>query len=214
MGRRLRRDLLALAAVLVAYYAAPVGELPSPVALVVSVIGLLVGLAVLVHLIIRQVRLLVDDTPDEPVVQLDALVLLVFVIVPLFSLGYFGLERADSSQFAELVTKTDSLYFTLSTLATVGFGDVHATGQLARVIVMIQMAFDLVFVAAILSVLSSRIRQRAAARCAPRMRPAPSAPRTRATAARRAARVRTPAASRPPSPCRGCRRGRRGTRRW
>lgn len=164
MARRLRRDLLALTAVLVAYYAVPVGELPSAGGAVLSVLGLLVGLAVLVRLIVRQVRLLVDDRPDSEAVQIDALVLLIFVIVPVFALGYFGLERAAPDQFAELSTKTDSLYFTLSTLATVGFGDVHATGQVARGLVIVQMTFDLVFVAAVVSVLGAHVRERAATR--------------------------------------------------
>jgi voltage-gated potassium channel len=162
MGKRLRRDFLAFIAVLIAYYAAPIGELPSRVGIVFSVLGLLVGLTILVWLIIRQVRLLVDTDPDDTSVQADSLILLVFVIVPLFSIGYLALSKASPSEFADLSTKTDSLYFTLSTLATVGFGDVHAVGQLARVLVMIQMVFDLVFVAAVVSVLSSHIRQRAA----------------------------------------------------
>ena len=90
--------------------------------------------------------------------------LVVFVVVPLFSLGYYGIEQGDASQFADLATKTDALYFTLSTLATVGFGDVHATGQLARALVSLQIVFDLVFVAALISVLTTQLRARAAAR--------------------------------------------------
>ena len=40
----------------------------------------------------------------------------------------------------------DALYFTMSTIATVGFGDVHATGQAARVVVTLQIFLDLIFV--------------------------------------------------------------------
>ena len=163
MARRVRRDLLALIGVLVAYYAAPVGGLSDSVAAIaLSVVGLLAGLAALVWVILREVRTLVRTSLDDPAVQVDGLVLLVFVVVPLFALGYFALESADPDQFAELATKTDALYFTLSTLATVGFGDVHATGQLGRGLVIVQITFDLVFVAAVVSVLSTHIRRRAA----------------------------------------------------
>ena len=163
MARRVRRDLLALMGVLVAYYAAPVGGLSDSVAAIaLSVVGLLAGLAALVWVILREVRTLVRTSLDDPAVQVDGLVLLVFVVVPLFALGYFALESADPDQFADLATKTDALYFTLSTLATVGFGDVHATGQLGRGLVILQMTFDLVFVAAVVSVLSTHIRRRAA----------------------------------------------------
>jgi voltage-gated potassium channel len=62
----------------------------------------------------------------------------------------------------DLHTRTDALYFTLSTLTTIGFGDVHAVGQVARVLVIVQMIFDVVFVAAVAATLrghlSSRIR--------------------------------------------------------
>lgn len=163
MAKRVRRDLLALVAVLVSYYAAPVGEISTTAgAIALSVLGLLGGLVVVAWLIVRQARRLVDSVPDDPNVRADALLLLIFVIVPLFSLGYFALEQADAGQFADLETKTDALYFTLSTLATVGFGDVHAVAQVARVVVMIQIAFDLVFVAAVVSVVSAHIRERRA----------------------------------------------------
>lgn len=48
----------------------------------------------------------------------------------------------------------------MTTLATVGYGDVHPTGQMARVLVTVQMAFNLVFIGALLSVLSDQMRRR------------------------------------------------------
>lgn len=164
MAKRIRRDLLALASVLVAYYAAPVGNLSDSVASVtLSVVGLLAGLVALMWLIIRQVRVLFSTALDDPAAQVDGLVLLLFVVVPMFALGYFALVSADAGQFAGLATKTDALYFALSTLATVGFGDVHAAGQVARALVIVQMAFDLVFIAAVASALTTHVRRRAAA---------------------------------------------------
>lgn len=72
-------------------------------------------------------------------------------------------------QFASLHTKTDALYFNVSTVATVGFGDVHAVGQLARGAVTIQIVFNLVFLGAAVGVISSRVRARASQRAqAPR----------------------------------------------
>jgi hypothetical protein len=128
------------------------------------VLGLLGGVSLLAWLMVRQVQRLVRSAPGDESVRLDSLIFLIYVVVPMFALGYFALQHNDSAQFASLTTKTDALYFTLSTLATVGFGDVHATGQLARGLVAIQIAFDLVFVAALVSVLTSQIRDRAASR--------------------------------------------------
>ena len=56
----------------------------------------------------------------------------------------------------------DALYFTMSTIATVGFGDVHATGQVARVVVTVQIFLDLIFVGLVARIiLPTLARQRA-----------------------------------------------------
>ncbi len=59
-----------------------------------------------------------------------------------------------------MTTKTDALYFTVSTLATVGFGDVHATAQLSRALVIIQIVFNLAFVGTLVSLLTRLIHER------------------------------------------------------
>ena len=161
---RIGRAALALVGVIVAYYAIPVGEVPSSWDIVFASVGLLAGVGVLVWVTVRQLRVLENYQAGDPSVRLDVLALVVFIVVPLFALGYYALEQGDSAQFAEMSTKTDALYFTVSTLGTVGFGDVHATGQLARGLVTFQIAFDLVFVAALVSVLTTQFRARAAER--------------------------------------------------
>jgi hypothetical protein len=158
---RARRAVLGLVSVLVVYYAVPIGKLPSGRGVVLSALGLLGGATLLAWLIVRQVRRLMRATAGESV-RLDGLILLVFVVVPTFALGNFALETSDASQFEGLETKTDALYMTLSTLATVGFGDVHAAGQLARALVSVQIVFNLVFVAALVSLVTGEIRERAA----------------------------------------------------
>ena len=65
-------------------------------------------------------------------------------------------------EFVSLETKTDALYFALTTLATVGFGDVHAEGQIARTLVIIQMVFNVVVLTrAAQALLASRAVRRA-----------------------------------------------------
>ena len=61
--------------------------------------------------------------------------MLIVLLVMAFSLTFFLLELASPGQIEELHTRTDALYFTLSTMATVGYGDVHAVGQAARALV-------------------------------------------------------------------------------
>jgi hypothetical protein len=63
-----------------------------------------------------------------------------------------------------LQTRTDSLYFTMVTMATIGFGDIHAQGQIARVLVMVLIVFNFVFVGALVSILTGRVHARVEAR--------------------------------------------------
>ena len=152
------RGALTLAAVILAYYAVPVGQRESTLEVVVGLLGLLVGIGFLAWRIVVQVRRQLD-AGGETFVRVQSLVLLLYLVVPIFALGYFMIESSAEDQFAEMQTKTDALYFTMSTLGTVGFGDVHATGQLARALVTIQIAFNLVFVATLVTVLSTRVRR-------------------------------------------------------
>lgn len=161
-AHRAGRGGLSLVSVLAVYYAVPVGALPSGIGIVISVTALLAGVTLLAWLTVRQAQRLLRRSGEEAV-RLDSLVFLVVVVVPMFALGFFALAQADPDQFASLDTKTDALYFALSTLATVGFGDVHATGQLARGLVTLQIAFDVVIVATLVSLLTAQIRERAAA---------------------------------------------------
>jgi voltage-gated potassium channel len=111
--------------------------------------------AVLAFLIVRQLRLEVERGPDY---RVDGLVASVMAVIVVFSLAYYIMAERNPSQIAGLHTRIDALYFTVSTLATVGFGDVHATGQAARVMVLLQMFFNVVFITTAATLLSGRVR--------------------------------------------------------
>jgi voltage-gated potassium channel len=93
-------------------------------------------------------------------VRIRGLILLLTLTVLFFSWADESVARLPG-QFAELQTKTDALYFNISTLATVGFGDVHPVGQLARAAVTLQVVFNLVFLGAALSLITGFFRDRA-----------------------------------------------------
>ena len=68
------------------------------------------------------------ESTNETAIRLEALVAVLYAFIVFMSLVYLGLGL-QPGQFAGLHTRVDALYFTMSTIATVGFGDVHATGQ-------------------------------------------------------------------------------------
>jgi len=96
-------------------------------------------------------------------VRMRGLVLLLVLTVLFFSWCDESVARLPG-QFADLHTKTDALYFNVSTIATVGFGDVHPVGQLARVAVTVQIVFNLVFLGAAVTMISGFLRERARSR--------------------------------------------------
>ena len=91
------------------------------------------------------------------------------MVVVFFAFGYYLLARHDPHPGrAGLHTRIDALYFAMSTMSTIGFGDVHAAGQAARVLVIAQIVFDLVFVGAAASLVTAHLRQVGSAQRKPR----------------------------------------------
>jgi voltage-gated potassium channel len=138
----------------VIYYVLPVPRLKSEASWSV-LFG--VGLGVLgVLIVVSIVRLLRAGERA----RVRALILLLSITVFFFS--YVDVVLAEiPGQFISLHTKTDGVYFSVSTLATVGFGDVHANGQLARVAVTLQIVFNLVFLGTAVATISGMWRERA-----------------------------------------------------
>jgi voltage-gated potassium channel len=163
MRRPAIRSFAGLFLLLAIYYAVPEGLFPSAVAAALSLVALVGGGTFMAWLIVGQIKRQLRAADDEGV-QMQSLLLLAYLGVIVFALGYFFLARSTDDQFAGLRTKTDALYFTVTTLGTVGFGDVHPTGQAARAIVTAQIVFNLVFLGSLARLLTGQIQERAAAR--------------------------------------------------
>jgi len=118
------------------------------------------GLAVLGLLIVVAIQRLLRASEQA---RIRALVLLLVLSELFFSWCDDSIARLPG-QFADLHTKTDALYFSVSTLSTVGFGDVHATGQLARAAVTLQIVFNLVFIGTAVATITGFMRERATRR--------------------------------------------------
>src|SRR3954471_4040351 len=125
-------------------------------------VGALIGSAAVISLLpltVRRIQSLV--TSEQPMVDVaEGLVILLGMLVTGFAAVYYGMNR-DGTQFHGLVDRVDSIYFTVTTLSTVGFGDITASADTARIIVTVQMLFDLVYIGLTVRVLSSVARRRA-----------------------------------------------------
>jgi hypothetical protein len=145
-----------LVVVLVLYFTVPVTlELGASdiVQLVVSLVALvLLGIAVL-----SEVRLQLVDADR----RIDGLVLAMMVSVLGFALGFYVMAERSPGQISGIDTRLDALYFTMTTLLTIGFGDIYAAGQAARALVLVQMVFNVVIIATAASTINSRVRSKA-----------------------------------------------------
>lgn len=96
------------------------------------------------------------DTEGHPG---PGIVLLSWASLLLFASSYTALATVPG-QFHGLQTRIDALYFTIITLATIGYGDITPTGQLSRVIVLLQVLYSFAFLAAGFTALTTRMRQK------------------------------------------------------
>jgi voltage-gated potassium channel Kch len=79
--------------------------------------------------------------------------------VLVFAGAYHALGR-EPGQFDGLTTRIDALYFTIVTLATVGYGDITPKGQSARLVAILQILYTFVFLTAAATALSRWLRTR------------------------------------------------------
>lgn len=100
----------------------------------------------------RQVRRQLGIAPDTGSSLLGLAVALVAGLMA-FALADYVIVVSDPTQFSGLHTRIDALYFALATLTTIGYGDVHAQGQLARAVVIVQMVFSVGIIATGVSLL-------------------------------------------------------------
>ncbi|MFR9674896.1 potassium channel family protein [Streptomyces sp. TR06-5] len=83
--------------------------------------------------------------------------LLICLTVLVFAAAYFNLAE-EPGEFRGIATRLDALYFTVVTLATLGYGDIVPSGQTARLLVLVQLVYNLVFLTAAAAAFSSRFR--------------------------------------------------------
>jgi hypothetical protein len=106
---------------------------------------LVIGLLALTGLVVLQVRSIVLS-PFPRLRAVEALAISVPLFLLLFAATYAVMSTISVDDFSEPLTRTDALYFSITVFTTVGFGDITAKAEAARLVVTAQMVADVVIV--------------------------------------------------------------------
>jgi len=123
-----------------------------------TAVRLVVGLLIVAGVVVWGVRTIAGSRyPGVRAAEALALVLPFFLL--LFASTYFVLERNSAASFTQPLTRTDALYFTVTVFSTVGFGDITAKSEAARIVLIVQMLADLAFLGAVVRVLLGAVQR-------------------------------------------------------
>ena len=122
-----------------------------------DLVALFVGIGIFVALIMLQTRAIMRS-PYPRLTAITALAFSIPLFVLSFSVVYFLMERSAPQAFTEPMTRLDALYFTVTVLSTVGFGDIAASSEAARAVTTVQMVADLVLIGFVVRVMLNAVQ--------------------------------------------------------
>jgi hypothetical protein len=142
--RAVVRVTVALAVMLVLYAVLPLSRTSTvSSALLAAAFAALLAFAIV---FLRQVRRILRS-PYPLVAGAEAMVFILAAFVVGFALIYVTLATADPEAFSQPLNRVAAIYFAITVLTTVGFGDIAPVGDVARIVVSVQMVADLVLIA-------------------------------------------------------------------
>ncbi len=155
--REIVRMVIRVAATFVAlflvYYMLPARSRTGGVALLGLAVSILLFALIVVWLVRRIMR---ADFPGLRVIEVLALIIPLFLF--LFATTYLAMSRGSIVSFSEPLSHTGALYFAITVISTVGFGDITPATDAARMVVGLQMVLDMVLIGAVVRVVIGAAR--------------------------------------------------------
>ena len=158
-----------VAALVALYYLLPLDHSSTPAAVAMLIIGLVAFMA----LVTFHVRSIVRS-PFPRLRAIEALAINVPVFLLLFAGTYVVLAAISTSNFGEHLSHTDGLYFTVTVFSTVGFGDITAKTETARLVVTGQMIGDLIILGLAVKIILGAVKRGRQRQTAPEQHSDPS----------------------------------------
>lgn len=129
-------------------------------------VGVVLGVALavsIVPVVVRRARRVLRA--ERPVTEaVAALVVTATLALVASAATYYAIAKGDPGSFDGLATKVDGMYFAVTVMSSVGFGDIVATGQAARLTTTIHILVTLVLVGATVRVIVWAVKENLASR--------------------------------------------------
>jgi voltage-gated potassium channel len=145
----LLRSLLSVVVVVTIYFRLPLSNLSESRTIIEFVIGLLLVVVVLAGQVLAILR-----SPYPLTRTVEALSTTGPFFLILFAITHFVIAGAEPGSYSQQMTRLDALYFTVTTFATVGYGDISPASQGARFVALLQMVLGLILVGVIARVIT------------------------------------------------------------
>ena len=153
------------------YYLIPFTDRSSAESVVRFALGTVVFVVVFAWQLRRVAR---AEFPGLRAIRALGVAIPLFLVV--FAVLYLSLSQASTTHFSEPLDHTGALYLVITVFSTVGFGDITAEGDLARISVSIQMLLDLVVIGAVVRLLTTAAKTGISGAASPTPRNDSSAP--------------------------------------
>jgi Trk-type K+ transport system membrane component len=138
------RSLVAMTALLVAYFVFPDSGRDNPAVGLAAVVAALTLFGFVFWRQLRRIR-----HAEYPLMRAaEAIFLVALVFVVLMATVASAFSASDSSTYSEPLSRLDALYYTITTLATVGFGDITPTAPETRAFTTIQIVLGVALLGA------------------------------------------------------------------
>jgi voltage-gated potassium channel len=149
------RIVLAFVLLVGAYFVLPFDRVS------VAQLWFIVFTAVAALTVVSIVQLRAVASSEFPTLRgVEALMVSLVLLLVSFAGIYIGLSSYDAGAFDEQLDHVGALYFALTTLTTIGYGDISPVSNAARIVVMVQMVVDVVILGVFIRLVINAVRSR------------------------------------------------------
>lgn len=139
---------ITISVLILAYFLLPFTLVSQTRYLTILLVGMGIVIAVLILQFSRMLR-----SPYPRLRAIEAMMTSGPLFVVLFATLHYVIADLNRAAYSEPMTRLDALYFTVTTFATVGYGDLSPVSQMARLVALVQMVGGLLLVGVIAKLL-------------------------------------------------------------